>query len=145
LLAALDEALLSASEVPPEFIRSGQDCFVWHHLLDTHLASLCFDSEADARDCLLALTRSKKAELRALTFASARLSVHVELIRNTLHGQLVPPQPGEIELCTVDGTGPTAPIDEVGWFVVRPLPSGSMRLRCRTRDGATVLTDWFTP
>jgi hypothetical protein len=144
LLAALDDAVRSAGEVPPGFVDAGRACFVWHDLLDAQIAPLCYDSTVDARECLMALTRSTRAELRALTFASARLSVHVEVVRDSLHGQFVPPQAGEIELCCLDGSGHTAPVDEVGWFVVRPVPAGAIRLRFRTVDGSTVLTDWFT-
>jgi hypothetical protein len=84
------------------------------------------------------------AELRALVFDSPRLSLHLEVIRDSLHGQFVPPQAGEVELCPRNGPGCTALVDEVGWFVLRPRPTGVLRLRCRTDDGCTVLTDWFT-
>jgi hypothetical protein len=145
LLAALDDALRSADEVPPSFVEAGRACYTWHHALsDARIAALTYDSESGARECLAALAHARSSELRALTFDSPRLSLHLEVTRGTLHGQLVPPQPGEVELCPLDGPECSTPVDEVGWFVVRPLPTGSVRLRCRTRDGSMVLTDWFT-
>jgi hypothetical protein len=32
-------------------------------------------------------------------------------------------------------------VDEIGFFTVDPKPDGSFRLRCRTPDGADVMTD----
>jgi len=35
------------------------------------------------------------------------------------------------------------PVDEIGFFTVDPKPHGSFRLRCRTPDGADVMTGWI--
>lgn len=144
LLAALDDALRSATEVPSDFVEAGRACFVWSDLLDIEIAALVHDSDVPDLDPLAVLVRDRRAELRALVFDSPRLSVHLEVVHDGLHGQLVPPQSGEVELCRPDGAGCTTLVDEIGWFVVRPVPTGSVRLRCRTVDGSTVLTDWFT-
>ena len=82
--------------------------------------------------------------LRALTFASPRLSIHLEVTREALHGQIVPEQSGEIEFRPAGGASRVITIDEVGWFVVQPVPTGSFRLRCHAADGTAVITDWIT-
>jgi hypothetical protein len=143
LLATLGEALRAADEVPPRFVEAGKAAYAWHNV-DAELAALTFDSANDAPERVLALTRTEMAPLRALTFASPRLSIHLEVTRDALHGQVVPEQAGEIELRPASGAPATIAVDEVGWFVIRPAPSGAFRLRCRTATGATVLTDWIT-
>jgi hypothetical protein len=140
LLAALGDALRSAGEVPPEFIEAGRAVYGSSDI-DTELAALIHDS---AGEPALATTRAESAALRTLTFTSARLSIHVEVTRDALRGQVVPAQPGEIELYLADGESRTIAVDDVGWFVVQPVPTGSFRLRCRPVAGAVVVTDWVT-
>ena len=38
----------------------------------------------------------------------------------------------------------TAEIDEIGCFIIRPLPSSPFRLHCHTAAGVSVLTTWIT-
>ncbi len=141
LLAALDDALRAARDVPPSFLDAAGAAYAWR-AVDAELAALSFDSHTAGR--VVATARSEQAPLRALTFVSARLRLHLEVLRDALHGQVVPPQGGEVELCPATGPFRVAEVDEVGWFVLRPLPVGTFRLRCRTHDGTTVLTDWIT-
>jgi hypothetical protein len=37
----------------------------------------------------------------------------------------------------IDGTRLVAAVDEVGCFMIRPVPSGSFRLYCRTAPAST--------
>jgi len=143
LLAAVGEALRSANDVPRHFIEAGKSAFAWHNI-DAELAALTYDSATHPQEHLVAITRAEPAPLRALTFASPRLSIHIEVVREALHGQVVPPQPGQIELRATGAAPVTIHVDEVGWFVIQPIPSASFRLRCRTDDGTSVLTDWIT-
>jgi hypothetical protein len=143
LLVALGEALRSADDVPRRFVEAGMAAYAWHNI-DAELAALTYDSATPASDRVPALTRAEPASLRALTFASARMSIHLEVTRNALHGQVVPAQPGEIELRPVDGDPVSITIDEVGWFVIQPIPAGAFTLRCRTADGSVVLTNVIT-
>jgi hypothetical protein len=39
----------------------------------------------------------------------------------------------------------TLPVDDdIGSFVIEPIPASPFRLRCRMADGADVLTGWIT-
>jgi hypothetical protein len=137
LLTALGDALRGAEEVPRQFIEAGKAVY-GSSTLDIELAALVEDS---ATRPLLAGTRAESAAVRTLTFATGRLSIHIEVTNDALHGQVVPAEPGEIELEPADQV---FAVDEVGWFVVQPVPTGSFRLRYRTDAGATVVTDWVT-
>jgi hypothetical protein len=44
------------------------------------------------------------------------------------------------DLATVHAT---APADDVGYFVIRPVPVACFRLRCHTTGSASVLTGWI--
>jgi hypothetical protein len=79
------------------------------------------------------------AVLRALTFVSGELSIELEVTSDALVGQVVPPRAGEIEL---EGRAGRVPVDEIGWFVIRPVPTGQVRLHLHTADGQSVHTEW---
>ena len=87
--------------------------------------------------------RSEAASIRALTFTSARLSIELEVAEGSLLGQIIPPRAGTLEVHTTAGVT-SSPVDEIGCFAVDPIPSSPFRLRCRTEDGADVLTGWIT-
>ncbi|WP_370948374.1 hypothetical protein AB5J62_12515 [Amycolatopsis sp. cg5] len=134
LLTELEAALRTADEVPAEFVTAGKTAFTWRGID----AELTFDS-AGAE---LVGTRADSASVRALTYTAAEVTLEVEVGPDALHGQVVPPQAGEIDVRLRDGGTTTVQVDAVGWFVVRPKPAGTFRLRLRTADGKTVLTDW---
>ena len=140
LLAALREALRAREEVPEWFVETGKNAYAWHNI-DAELAQLTYDSHGD-RDRAAAV-RSEAASIRALTFTSTRLSIVIEVTGSSLLGQIIPPRAGTVETHTTAGVT-TSPVDEIGCFVVDPLPSSPFRLRCRTEDGADVLTGWIT-
>jgi hypothetical protein len=142
LFAELRDALRAARVVPRGFVEAGKAAYAWHGV-DAELAALTYDSALDEQ-FLAAANRAEPAPLRALTFASPELTVELEVTDDALLGQLVPPQPGELEVRRADGSAITVPIDELGCFVVRPIPAGAFRLHCRTADGSAVLTDWIT-
>jgi hypothetical protein len=142
LTAELGEALRAAAAVPDRFLAAGKAAFAWRNV-DADLAALAHDS---ATEHVLAGTRSEPATLRALTFVASRLTIEIEVTAEALQGQVVPPQPGQIELQQRDKARETPPVevDELGWFVFRPAPHGMWRMRLRTGDGNTVLTEWIT-
>lgn len=141
LMIALDDALRAAREVPPDFIETAKASYAWHNV-DVELAALTYDSSADQLAGVL--TRAESAALRSLTFAGRKLTIELEVIDETLHGQIVPPESGEIELQLADHTVSKTIIDEVGYFIVGPVPTGSFRLHCRTSTGDTAVTNWIT-
>ncbi len=140
LLTALGDALRTVEEVPPEFIEAGRAAYGSSDL-DIELAALIEDSAVQP---VPATTRAEPAAVRTLTFATGQLSIYIEVTRDALHGQVVPGEPGEIELEEADQAPRAFPVDEVGWFVVQPVPAGSFRLRYRTATGTTVVTDRVT-
>jgi hypothetical protein len=72
------------------------------------------------------------------------MTLEVEVLPDYVQGQIVPPQPGRIELQGRDGSVVESEVDDVGWFVLRPLPSGLARLYFRPAVGAAVVTQWVS-
>lgn len=140
LLAELGEALRTAREVPASFIEAGKSAFSWRDV-DAELAALTQDTAVTPE---LAGIRAEPLSTRALTFAGAETSIEIEVAPDALHGQVVPPQAGELEVRPRAGDTRAVPVDDVGWFVVKPKPVGLFRLRLRTVAGKTVITDWTT-
>jgi hypothetical protein len=141
LLGALRQALKAREAVPPWFVETGKNAFAWHNI-EAELAQLTYDSNEDRLQA--AATRSETASIRALTFTSAHLSVELEVTGNSLLGQLLPAQEGELEIHTRAGEISTTEVDEIGCFSVDPIPDSPFRLRCHTVDGTDVLTGWIT-
>jgi hypothetical protein len=140
LLAALGEAMRVRQAVPEWFVETGKNAYAWHDI-DAELAQLTYDSLVDRERA--AAVRSESASIRALTFTSARLSIELEVAKSSLLGRIIPPRAGTLEVHTTAGVT-SSPADEIGYFVVEPIPNGPFRLRCRTDDGADVLTGWIT-
>jgi len=145
LLAELGSALRTAPAVPRELVEAGKAAFAWR-TVDAELAALAALAYDSALDEVLApaLTRAEPAPLRTLTFSSAELTIEIEVTDDALLGQFVPPQPGEVEVVVQQGDDLTTTVDEVGCFVVRPIPSGPFRLHCRTAESTRAVTDWTT-
>jgi len=141
LIGELREALAARAAVPQDFIAIGRSAYAWHHI-DAELAQLIYDSRDDTE--LSASLRSESASIRALTFACAQFSIEVEVTDDALLGQLIPPQPGMVELQTLAGGSADGEIDEVGCFAVEPKPDGKFRLRFQTDGQPDVLTGWLT-
>ena len=140
LLAALGEAMRARQAVPEWFVHTGKNAYAWHNI-DAELAQLTYDSSRDQD--VPAAVRSEAASIRALTFTSARLSIELEVAEGELLGQIIPPRAGTLEVHTTAGVT-SSPVDEIGCFVVETIPNSPFRLRCRTADGADVLTGWIT-
>ena len=140
LLGALDEAMRARQAVPEWFVETGRNAYAWHNI-DAELAQLTYDSSRDQD--VVAAVRSETASIRALTFTSSRLSIELEVAESSLLGQIVPPRAGTLEIHTTAGVT-SSPVDEIGCFAVDPTPTTPFRVRCRTEDGADVLTGWIT-
>jgi hypothetical protein len=139
LLALLEEALEAEGDVPPDFIAAGKAAFAWR-TIDAELAALVYDSDREP-----ALTRNQTtADLRALTFASAHITIELELTGTGLIGQLVPPSTAEIDVQTAAGVTSSVTTDELGCFTIRVTPQEPFRLRCRAGETIDVLTTWIT-
>ena len=143
LLAALRESVQARQAVPDEFVEMGKSAYAWHNI-DAELAQLTYDSGREQNRDVAASVRSETASIRALTFTSAHLSLELEVTESSLLGQIIPPRAGTLEIQTTAGVTTIAPVDEIGCFAVDPIPASPFRLRCRTEDGADVLTGWIT-
>lgn len=140
LLGALREAMRAREAVPSWFVEMGKNAYAWHNI-DAELAQLTYDSQADTEQ--LAFVRSETASIRSLTFTSAHLSLELEVGKDSLRGQVIPPQAGTLETYTKAGLT-TSPVDESGYFAVEPIPDSPFRLRFHTVGGTDVVTGWIT-
>jgi hypothetical protein len=131
---------------PPEVIAAAKAVIVWR-TLDAELAELAYDSSQD--DLALAGMRGAGATSarRSLTFEAAGVTLEVEAItagsRRRLVGQLLPPQPGRVDVRHRDGSV-TVAADEAGRFSADGLPSGPVSLRCQGigQEPVSIVTDW---
>src|SRR6266498_4068381 len=138
LLAALRIAL-DEDNVPSRLVQQAKDVYLWRNV-DDELAALTYDSSVDASPVV---TRTEAAPLRTLIFATERLTIELEVTPEALFGQLIPPHSGEVELESATGTRRRATIDDLGVFLIHPIPPGSFRLCCRTAEDASAMTTWI--
>jgi hypothetical protein len=143
LLDALRQALRSREAVPSDFVDAGKHAYAWRNI-DAELAELTYDSLSSAEYELELSTRAEAASIRALTFTSAHLTIELEIVGDSLLGQVVPGQPAAITMQPRVGAGITLDADEIGRFWIEPVPAGLFRLHCRTATGIETLTGWFT-
>lgn len=140
LLAELGRAL--REEPPPAaLVAEAKSVYTWR-TIDAELAALSYDS-ATERGEATAWRSETTATLRTLSFEARALSLELAITDDAVLGQVVPPQPGRIEVRTPAAVLLTAAVDEVGCFVIRPAPTGRFRLHCTTADGHRVLTSWI--
>jgi hypothetical protein len=140
LLTALRQAVRSREAVPADFVDAAKGAFAWHNI-DAELAELTYDSLRSATDALS--TRAEAASIRALTFTSEHVTMELEIVGDTLLGQVVPAQRAAITVQHGTGSRTNLDADEIGRFLVQPVPSGPFRLRCRTAAGTEALTGWI--
>ena len=144
LMGELRAVAGQADPVPEESVVAARAAFAWR-TMDAELAQLAYDSLLDDRP--LAGVRGVAAP-RMLTFEAARLTLEVEAVaegpERRLLGQLVPPQPGRIEVRHRGGSL-TVEADGMGRFTAAGLRSGPVSLRCDPAGAGVgpVYTDWF--
>lgn len=136
LLADLAEAVLAAREVPQRLVDAGKAAFAWH-TVDAELAALAFDSDVEP-----AAMRAETATLRAMTFVASHATIEVEVTADALLGQVAPPRSGELLVRQADGLVRTVQVDALGWFTIRPRPTGLFRLELTQSTGPRILTAW---
>jgi len=135
IFAELRRVIGASDPVPTEVVEAAIASHTWRRV-DSELAELVYDSLMDG-----ALVRGGEGE-RQLTFEADELTMEVEVGPAALHGQIVPPQRAAIELRHPGGSL-TVAADQLGHFVVDPIPHGPVSFRCQpeTRSRATV-TSW---
>jgi hypothetical protein len=140
LLAALNDAGRARRAVPDGFVQAARAAYAWHNI-DAELAQLTYDSWHDSAARLT--VRAESASVRALTFTSPSVTIELEVTGHAVLGQLAPAREGTVEARTSAGAVVTIVVDEIGCFSVEPKPTSPFRLRCRTADGADVVTGWI--
>jgi hypothetical protein len=151
LLHELDGLLARLDPVPPELLDRVRLAFCWR-TVDAELAELSFDSLVD-RDGALAVRSAMDLDLepRMLGFGAVvdgeDLSIELEVttVGGTccLVGQLWPAGSATADVQTGAGETASVPVDELGRFVVEPVPQGPVRLRVRHGD-RVVQTTWVS-
>lgn len=138
LFAELEDAMRnSPGEVPKWFMETGKGAYAWR-TIDAELAEMTLDSHAMGTD-ILAGARSEMAAPRTLTFEAPSVTIELEITDDALRGQLVPPQSGELVL-RWDNNVVRYAVDDVGWFVIQPVPTGPFRLQVQSATGVNALT-----
>ena len=143
--AALLEELRTAGRLdapPAEIIAAAKSSFIWR-TLDAELAELVYDSVLD--ESALAGVRSTQPP-QLLTFESPAVSIEIEAAatgtRRRVIGQIVPPQPGRVEVRHAGGTV-VVEADEMGRFSADGLRTGPVSLRFQGIGlSVGVTTDW---
>lgn len=142
LLAEIGAATRATGVVPDAVVAAAKAAFELR-TLDEELAMLTYDSIADAE--LAGAVRSERLAVRSLVFGFGDVSLDVDILPDSLVGQLHPPMAGTIVL-----ESPTRPplrgeIDELGMFSVPLMGPGDVRFRVEPRDDADrngFVTQW---
>jgi hypothetical protein len=138
LLAALQQALSRRRAVPPEFVAAAKSAYTWRNI-DAELAQITYDST-----CHYAPIRAEAAAIRALTFTSTHLSIEIEVMEDSLLGQVLPAQAAVVEVQAQTDGEKAILTDEIGCFTIRPIPRSPFRLSCRVAASFGILTSWLT-
>jgi hypothetical protein len=124
--------------LPDSVRRAAATAFAARRAAGAGLAKIRYDSLLDA----FPVRGETPASRRIVTFEAESLSVEIETSGDQVVGQLVPPEPGQVEIMTLDGGSEQTDADSYGCFLLpRPAP-GPVRFRCHTAAG-TVFTDWI--
>ena len=138
LLRELADALRAVEGDVDRVEALGRGSFTWRTFdAELMLASLTFDSYVAGE---LETTRAGDA-VRTLVFTNELRSVEVEVLPDRLVGQFVPPTPGEVRIEGGGGVLAMAQVDDLGFFVIEPVPHGVVRLQCSTAS-ARLVTEW---
>ncbi|WP_052721122.1 hypothetical protein [Actinoplanes rectilineatus] len=151
LLAGL-RRVLDTADPTPEAVLAAADAAFETRRMDARLARLIADTAAAVRGDTLAVVRGAEGDGRMLRYADGDVHLDLEVHREgaalTLIGQLTgaPVDGLMLDRAGPDPGLPPAPVeaDDLGRFVVTGVAPGPARLRCRTADGAVVLTEWMT-
>lgn len=140
LLAELAEALRPTGPLAPGIAARAKASFTWRTIdQDLLTAELSFDSSCAPP---VASRRAEPAAPgRVLVFSTELRSVEIEVLPDKVVGQFVPPGPGEVEVEGEQGVLTTVDVDELGFFVLQPVPQGLVRLRCTTPT-TRIVTAW---
>lgn len=139
LMADLAEAVQAAGSVPPDVVSAAKAVFDLR-TLDAELAQLTYDSRLDPE--LAGAMRSDKLSVRSLVFGLGEQSLDLDVLPDTLVGQVTPVLAGRITVEARDGRTVGGDIDDTGMFSVAWTGSGEIRLHVELRDRSGFVTEW---
>jgi hypothetical protein len=138
LAVELAELLRDVRPHVDEAARRAKGAFTWRTIDEDLLtAELMFDSTQQAEP---ALTRGADSG-RVMVFSVELKSVEIEVLSDRLVGRFTPESSGQVEVEGDGGVIATVPVDDLGFFVITPVPTGVVRLRCTTPT-TRLVTDW---
>ena len=151
LMLELRALLTRLDPVDPQLLDQARFAFCWRSV-DSELAELSFDSLVD-HDLALAVRAGGDPgnEPRMLGFGAVvggeDVAIEVEVTPGhggpALVGQLLPPEATTVQLQAGTGEIDTVQADELGRFLIEPVPGGPVRLRVRHGD-RHVHTTWVS-
>jgi hypothetical protein len=152
LMVELRSLFTHLDPVDPRLLDQARFAYCWRSL-DSELAELSFDSLVD-HDLALAVRSGDDPALepRMLGFGAVvdgeDVAIEVEVTPGAagspvLVGQLLPPEAALVELQAGTGEVGTVHADELGRFLIEPVPSGPVRLLVR-RGERLVHTTWVS-
>jgi hypothetical protein len=132
-------ALVDVRPYLDQVAARGRSAFTWLTVDDDLLtAQLSFDS---ARAVEPVLVRDAVDGNRVLVFGTDLRTVEIEVLTDRVVGQFLPPSAGHVEVETDDGVADRVEVDDLGFFVVEPVPGGRFRLHCTTPT-TRLVTEW---
>ena len=138
-LPSSSEALRHVGPHIDEIAARAKAAFTWRTIDEELLmAELMFDSTQQAEP---ALTRGDDDRGRVLVFSAEPRTVEIEVLSDRVVGQFLPPTRGEVVVESDEGEVARVPVDDLGFFVIEPVPTGVVRLRCTT-ESTRLVTDW---
>ena len=137
LALELAEVLRDVRPDVGEVARRAKGAFTWRTIdQDLLTAQLMFDSTQET-----ALATRSADSGRVMVFSVELRSVEIEVLSDRVVGQFLPPSSGEVEVEGEEGVIATVAVDDLGFFVIAPVPTGVVRLRCTTQT-TRLVTDW---
>ena len=144
LLTEVTGVLRRTERVPAAVLAAARDAYRWRRVASA-IAELEFDSAVDDDD--LARVRDGGSE-RRLRFRVADRVAEVAVIDGgrRMVGRVDPPFGGSMVLRSPSGSTVNVEIDDLGRFIVEPLPRGAISLRHVPSDTAMAdfETEWVT-
>jgi hypothetical protein len=141
LALELSELLREAGPHIDEAARRAKGAFTWRTIDEDLLtAELMFDSTTQEAEP--ALTRGSDSG-RVMVFSVELKSVEIEVLTDRVVGQFTPPSSGQVEVEGDGGVVATVPVDDLGFFVIAPVPTGVVRFLCTT-PSTRLVTDWVS-
>lgn len=141
LMRDLRDALLRTVPGEQQVCEAADGVYEWRTSdIDVELAALLYDSDLDRT---VQVRGPLSGPPRTLVFGTAELRVELEVSESGIEGQLVPPEPGLVQLTTCDGHTEETTTDELGCFSFLSRRRGPIRVTCRL-PGRELVTEWVS-